>query len=383
MQVREGMRVLVNVVSAVAGGGVTYILELLKGLPAAAPDDEFVFVFHEDLALPVLPAFPNLRIRRVRPRWPGFAGRYGWENTELIALVREIRADVVFFPGNILPVRSVGARSGVMVQNVAPLTPRVRRDLFRYEGWAEGLRMLMLQALTHDAVRRADQVISLSQATRALVARRCGGRDSAVLYHGIGERFHPGAARPGGAPPGPYFLYVSNIYVYKGLEYLVQALRVDPGLPPVVVVGKTFNQGYRRAMERLAERDGVGHRLIFQDHVAHQDLPGWYAHAEALVYPSWCENCPNILMEAMGCGCPVVGMWIGPMPEICGPGGIFVPAFDGWHLAKGMRHVLAPGIRDRLGRAGRGRAAQFTWERAVQDHLDVFRQAVWGDDVQR
>ena len=282
------------------------------------------------------------------------------------------RADVIFCPANLAPVRKPALPLVLMVRNVAPLYPSVRKMLKRYEGTGKALHMLALEFLTLASIRKADHVLCLSRATQELVKKWVPGTRSSVLYHGINPRFFPEASRPKRAPEGPFFVYVSNVYVYKGLEYLIEALTDDPSLPPVCVVGRPFDHGYHAAMCRKISESRLEDRLVMLGDVPYQDLPGWYSHAVALVYASWCENCPNILLEAMACGCPVVAMKIGPMPEIVGNAGWYARPFDGASLKDAMRlawHHSSSGDKKRKALA---RSKEFGWERSLSVLLDSF-----------
>jgi len=92
-----------------------------------------------------------------------------------------------------------------------------------------------------------------------------------------------------------------------------------------------------------------------------------------MVYSSWCENCPNILLESMGCSCPVVAMNIGPMPEICGESGYFATPLNGKSLAKAMKRSLEKSSNMEKRKLAKNRASKFTWKRAFEDHLKVFK----------
>ncbi|HNW13006.1 MAG TPA: glycosyltransferase family 1 protein, partial [Candidatus Rifleibacterium sp.] len=297
--------------------------------------------------------------------------RYFWENTGLISLCQSWNADLLFCVANIIPLRNPGIPVAVMIQNVAPLTPRVLYLLKKFEPVQKYLQMLLLQKLTLYAVRNSQKVISLSQAAAGLLQKWQPSLESAVLYHGIADVFSPDVPRPKQAGNQPYFLYVSNLYVYKGFEYLVEAMALNPDLPRVMIAGRAFDQGYMRYISSLIEKFGVKDRVIFLDSLEYRDLPGWYAHATAMVSPSWCESSSIILLEAMACGCPVVAMNTGPMPEICGEVGIYAEPFSADELATAMQRATEID-RNKLREKLVARAAEFTWEKAMQDHARIF-----------
>lgn len=368
------MRILINAVSARAGGGVSYLINLLQMLPRICPENQFLVAIPA-IELPVgITSQPNLELRTIKEASGNVFWRYLWENTRLIDLCREWRADLLYCVANVIPLRDPGIPTVVMIQNVAPLTPKVLYLLKKYEPAGKYLQLLMLQKLTLFAASNSRTVIALSQATSDLLESWLPGLKPAVLYHGIAGIFNPEAPKPARAGNDPYFLYVSNLYVYKGLEYIVDALAHDPDLPAVYIAGRIYDQGYMQAIMERAERKGVSRRLVFLEAVPYTELPGWYAHASAMVYASWCENCPNILLEAMACGCPVVAMQTGPMPEICGETGFYAEPFNGASLAAAMKNALEADctvLKPMLLK----RAAEFSWDTAMRQHTRIFIDA--------
>ncbi len=69
-------------------------------------------------------------------------------------------------------------------------------------------------------------------------------------------------------------------------------------------------------MESVARETGVGDRVRFIGAVPQADLPRYYSAADALVLASSREGWPNVLLEAMACGTPVVAARVGGTPEI-------------------------------------------------------------------
>lgn len=376
------MRILINAVSARAGGGIAYLINLLQTLPAMCPSIEFLAVIPE-LSLPENPAaHNNLEIRVIKEASGNPFNRYLWENSGLIKLCRSWRADQLFCVANIIPLVNPGIPVTVMIQNVAPLTPRVLTMLRQLEPIGKYLQMLFLQKLTLMAIKRAAVTISLSQATASLLKEWVPGINSPVLYHGISSTFNPAAPKPAAAGNEPYLLYVSNIYVYKGLEYIVEAIAINRTLPRIFIAGKIFDLGYQKMINNLIVKHKVADRLVFLNSIDQNELPGWYANAQAMVYTSWCENCPNILLEAMACGCPIVAFNTGPMPEICQEAGLYASPFDSQSLATTIAKVIS-GDQQQIKKLAIARASEFTWEKAMQRHAQILSDKTQSDRLQQ
>lgn len=368
------MKILINAVSARAGGGVSYLANLLDHLPQQLYDCELkVAVPEMSDSLPEnLPE--NLELIKIPEASGNVFTRFFWENFYLPKLCKSTQADLLYCVANIAPLIDPGVPIVTMIQNAAPLTPAVLKKLWHYEPATKALQMLLLKALTLHALKKSKRVIALSKASDKLIKMYVPECKTSIIYHGASPHFVPDAPVPDDAPSGKWLIFVSNLYVYKGLEILLDALEADKTIPPILVIGKEFDLGYLKHIKKLVSDKKLENRLVFTGPKPSEELPGWYANASAMVYSSWCEACPIILLEAMACGCPVVTMNTGPMPEICGNAGIYARPFDGKDLARAIKRSLAitPNERRQLHQ----RAKKFSWQNAMKRHRETFFSAL-------
>jgi phosphatidylinositol alpha-1,6-mannosyltransferase len=111
-------------------------------------------------------------------------------------------------------------------------------------------------------------------------------------------------------------LSVGRLSREKGHVDLVGALaalsQVSPSLrPKLVIVG---DGPERERIETAARTGGLSEQLIFTGHTP--AVQKYYAIADALALPSHSEGSPNVLLEAMSAGLPVVATAVGGVPEI-------------------------------------------------------------------
>jgi len=75
-----------------------------------------------------------------------------------------------------------------------------------------------------------------------------------------------------------------------------------------------------------------------QDSIA---VARWLAAADLFCLPSYSEGCPNVVVEALATGCPVVATRVGGIPELIDPdSGVLVPPRDATALADGLAAAL-------------------------------------------
>lgn len=104
-----------------------------------------------------------------------------------------------------------------------------------------------------------------------------------------------------------------------------------------------------------------------------EELAGWLASADALVHAGTSETFGLVIVEAMACGRPVVGVQAGAVPEIVDEKvGQLAPAASGAQLAQAIRDLYDRDI-EALGRAARERVLhRYTWARAFQQQMNCY-----------
>lgn len=160
-------------------------------------------------------------------------------------------------------------------------------------------------------------------------------------------------------PDRPTLLFVGRLNYYKGVEYLIDAMRsVDAQL---LVVG----DGERRtSLERQAREHGLADDITFLGKVPDDTLKRCYAAADVFVLPSVApsEAFGVVQLEAMAYGTPVVNTDLPtgvPWVSTDGETGLTVPPKDADALADAITRLLSdPDLRERYGENARTRVEQ-------------------------
>ena len=118
-------------------------------------------------------------------------------------------------------------------------------------------------------------------------------------------------------------------------------------------------------------------RVHLVGRLADTDLHRAYAGASAFCFPSTWEGFGLPVLEAMAHGVPVVTSRGTSMAEVTGAAALLVDPTDATALAEALGAALGA-QHDELARAGRARAAQFTWERSAALHVEAYRRALGG-----
>lgn len=371
------MRIGINVhlLSTTHTGIQHYIRALVPELIAQATSQEIV-LYGEPSQLS-LPASRQVQwVSASRPLRSGIQ-RVLWEQTVLPRLLRQDGIDVFFSPAFILPMRWDGA--GVVTVHdlnfeVSPQT-------------IHPIRRAYLRRITRWSTHRARKVIAISQSTASdLVSLYSVPSEKvAVIPYGLDSLFTPENAhtlepmvRQRYSLPERFLLFVGTLEPRKNLPRLLDAYalaRQRADLPPLVLVGAPGWQHERILAQ--ASRLGIAHYLVFAGYIPREHLPGVYAAASALLYPSLYEGFGLPPLEAMGCGTPVLASEASAMPEVVGDGGILVDPRDVQAIAEGiLRITQEEPLRQQVVERGIERAKQFRWEEAARRTLTLIREQV-------
>jgi glycosyltransferase involved in cell wall biosynthesis len=225
------------------------------------------------------------------------------------------------------------------------------------------------------AAARAAGIVAVSEALRTrLIALGIEASRIEMLRNGVDlELFAPrdrAAARRalGLDVDGTVVLSVGQLISLKGHDLALQAVARLSGAT-LVIVGEGPQAA---ALERLAAQLGVSERVRFPGAMPQERLATWYSAADALVLASSREGLPNVLLEALACGTPVVATAVWGTPEIVAApaAGRLVEARTPEALAAALRDLLA----DPPARAAvRAFAERFAWGPTTAGQIRMFR----------
>jgi glycosyltransferase involved in cell wall biosynthesis len=239
------------------------------------------------------------------------------------------------------------------------------------------------------ALSTADRVTAVADSLRQ-VAIRIGvaGDHVRVIPNGVDARlFTPRdrseARRACGLPiHRTVLLTVAALYSWKGqhavVEVLPELIRRHPDVLYVMVGGaRPEEERYTADLQATVSRLGLAAHVRFAGSRLHHELPTWFNAADLFVLATRSEGCPNVLLESLACGVPVVASRVGGVPEVVrdGADGILYTYGD----AAALQDALARGLENGWDRAAlAARAGAFDWQETAEQHLEELTQALKG-----
>jgi teichuronic acid biosynthesis glycosyltransferase TuaC len=143
-------------------------------------------------------------------------------------------------------------------------------------------------------------------------------------------------------PKAPIVVYIGRMDLRKGLRELVEAsakLRVGHPDLHVYMVGEGPD---RLQITRAIDAAGASGYIHALPPCQPDDVAVWMGAADVVTLPSYMEGCPNVVLEALACGRPVVATRVGGIPEIMSDAcGRLIPPRDAAALTGALDAVLA------------------------------------------
>lgn len=237
--------------------------------------------------------------------------------------------------------------------------------------------------MTARTVRRADAMLTVSHAMREKAVADFGAPRERVhvVVNGIDTGvFHPREraamrARLGLAQDARLLLYVGRFVEAKGLRELLEAFgrmaMEDPALQ-LALVGDGVMRG---ELEALVRRAGLAQRVHMPGGCTPPQVAGWIGACDLLTLPSWSEGYPNVVVEAIACGRPVVATAVGGTGEIVDAGnGILVPPRD----ARALEDALRTALRHGWDAAAMAAAAARSWDDVAEETYAICERVLSG-----
>jgi teichuronic acid biosynthesis glycosyltransferase TuaC len=232
-----------------------------------------------------------------------------------------------------------------------------------------------------NALRSADAVIAKSSSLRARIAQEgIPAERIDVIRNGVDTtrftiRDRDAAAGELGLPPGERrLLFVGKLTGIKGVCCLLEAfarVAASDDRTTLYLVGEGAE---RSAYERLAHDRGLHARVRFVGAEHPTRMPLWFGAADVLCLPSVHEGCPNVVLEALASGRPVVASRVGGVSELVPDiAGELVPPGDAAALAAALEGALmAQWDSVRI----RAEALSRSWEKTADSYCAVYASAL-------
>lgn len=370
------MRVLVNTIAHVGGGGITYLKNMLPRF--AASENEYIILVPESRNILEEPDSESVWFERVSSVFDPLPARLVYEQMILPIRLRQWDVDVLFSPADLTPLLA-HCPTLLAVRNPNPYFSAsefgLRRPIRRR------LKFLVQRQLTKLSARKADHVFFVSEYSKDMSNHFLflPGSKISTIYHGIDRPLFEEPSEPNDEglritleKACPYLLTVSTVVEHKNYEVLLRGYARLPAYLrnqyPLLIAGRTPSESYLAELKSIIADQGIEQDVTFLGGIDYENIPWLYKQAAAYVLPSKLETFGHTLIEAMASGVPVAAADSTCLPEITGGAARLFDPDDPRELSMVIEDLLLNDEqRNKLIEAGRRRAEDFSWDNTFEE----------------
>jgi glycosyltransferase involved in cell wall biosynthesis len=381
-----------------------FVYEQAKSLRSADESTSVVVVAPHAPGLAAREYIDGLEIQRARYFWPNRLQRLAYQHEGLFETLRNSRLATVQLPLLLMALLFRLGRASKSAQIIhAQWVPTAAVALV--VGWLRQIPVVvsvrgadlntarnsrMGRMLTRAIISRVSYVVTVSDEFQDLLASDIGcPKPLAALYNGVDiEQFHPrdrAACRLElGLPKTQTIaLYVGGLIERKGVKVLLQALAHRPVSDRPIDLYLAGEGPQLATLKAMASANGLTDRVHFLGSVAKDQMHLWMGAADVLVLPSYSEGRPNVVLEAMATGTPVVATSVNGTTELISDaedGLLFKPG-DVAGLADCLRRLLdQPDLAAKLSISGpeKIRRRGLSWLAHGRQLLSIYHQVLGG-----
>ncbi|MBD3287789.1 glycosyltransferase [candidate division KSB1 bacterium] len=170
-----------------------------------------------------------------------------------------------------------------------------------------------------------------------------------------------------------YILAVNRLSEEKGIKYLLEAFAgLNDKNTDLIIIG---DGPLKNKLQNRSKALKIERNVIFHDFLSHEQIYKWFNAADLHCLPSLWEGCPNVVIEALACGTPVISTQTGGIPDLVTSEeyGLLVKPGDADALTKALSSALhnkwnRPAISE-FGRKN-------SWENVADKVIDVYKKVL-------
>jgi glycosyltransferase involved in cell wall biosynthesis len=385
------IHLFINALAASAGGGLTYIRNVIPQL--AVRKDVRCTVLLDTRLGQELREFSNINFEE-RESPASTALRFLAEQCAVPGLIRGCGADALLSTGNFAVLNSPAPQ--ILLSRNSLYTSRdFFRDLRERGDYRLWLDTQVKSEFARWSIQAADVVVAPSEAF-AEELRRWSRKPVVALHHGFDRevfvRDHSPLAQSQQAKVDHVrdsfrLLFVSHYNYYRNFETVIRALplikqRLAPRRVALLLtcdLVSNANPGSYRTDDaaELVRALGLSDNVVELGTVQYGQLHQVYGAADCYVSPAYAESFAHPLVEAMSSGLPVVASDLAVHREICADAALYFARFSPQELAERVAEVaLSAAVKKQLSSAGVERSCEFSWKVHVDGIVELGKKLI-------
>lgn len=382
------MHLFVNALAASAGGGLTYVRNVIPRL-AASPAKITVVLpsgLRKEFGHSADSKFIELNLSAAR--------RFLYEQSTLPQLISHSGADVLLSTGNFATRRSPVPQV-LLSRNSIYTSHDYFHDLRRRHEFGMLADTYLRSLLVKKSIQWADVTVAPSESFAAEL-RRWTAAEVISIHHGFDRQEFTRSTRPlpdevsaklKSTEGTLRLLFVSHYNYYRNFETLIRALPILRDTLPnrevrllltsKLTAGENPGPYQPDSVLRLIKALNVSEMVVQLGTIAYEELHQIYRCADLYVTPAYTETFAHPLVEAMSSGVPVIASDIPVHREVCGDAAVYFDRFSPAALAGCISKIVgSPEQMSRMALSATQRSHLFSWKTHVEKILGLCERLV-------
>lgn len=355
-------------------------LELIKNLQEIDKENEYVVFVKPDEDSEALQETDNFKIVELD------GGSYPmWEQRALPRAAAKEGCDLLHCTSNTAPVKS---KVPVMI-TLHDIIYLESISIFKKSGtWYQKFGNMYRRWVVPKVVKKSKKIITVSKFERERIRKFFNFREDdnrlVAVYNGVSRHFNPVTdeairkeVRAKYDLPEKYLFFLGNTDPKKNTEGLLKAYSnyVEQADDPAMLVMLDYEEwALNKVLADIGKKD-IRKHIYLPGYIVNTDLPAIYSMATIFLYPSLRESFGIPMLEAMGCGTPVITSNTSSMPEVSGGKAKIVDPYQPQQITEAIFELMNdPELRQKLVEDGLKQAAKFTWKNMAVDVKAIYEE---------
>lgn len=348
-------------------------LELLKELQQIKNDNNYIVYTKADTDNGCLTESDNLKVKLLKGKT-----YFDWEQYHLSKEVNKHKPKFLHSTCNT-------SALNVSVPLVLTLHDIIYLEEINFKGTAyQNFGNIYRKFVVPRVVKKSEMIITVSHFERNTIIEKLKVPEDRikVVYNAVNKKFNNLYASQTIADfkkkhnlPEQFILFLGNTAPKKNTINVIKAYAlycktVKDGIPLVIL---DFSKPLVEGILKEQGNEDIIDKIFFPGFISSDDMALIYNAATLFLYPSLRESFGLPILEAMGCGTPVITSNTSSMPEVADNAALLVDPTDANDIAEKMHLILSDVILQKtLSEAGIKRAAEFSWKKSAEDLLAIY-----------
>ncbi len=360
------------------GGGITHIKEILPYL-AEEKSINKITIFGSEFLLNQLPNYENVRKMTFKELNKGLFERVLFQLFKYDKHIKQ-NCDILLsatgdYLGSFKPVVGM-SRNMLLYEREIWKEIKQPKEIIRF--WLNYLKQ-------RRCFKNALGIIFISKFANKFISSKINLKDkkTTIINHGLSPRFNVTVKKQRAinlyTEDNPFkLLYVSTIHVYKHQWNVIESVhflrKKGYNIELDLVGGVIFKPAGKKFFDVINRVDPKNVFIHFHNQVTYEEIDEFYKKADGIVYASTCENMPNILVESMASGLPIVCSNKEPMPEFLKQNGYYFNSRDVVSITNALeRMLLNPKERELMCNRNIDEVKRYTWENTANKTFEFLK----------